>query len=56
MIVNQKLLKLTAFLLFLIVALASSCQPEGPKEIEYTISAQLYKYATIFKTKLYNGS
>ncbi|MCL2436186.1 MAG: hypothetical protein FWD09_08660 [Lentimicrobiaceae bacterium] len=34
---NQKLLKLTAFLLILIVALASSCQPEEPKEIEYTI-------------------
>ncbi|MCL2435170.1 MAG: hypothetical protein FWD09_03385, partial [Lentimicrobiaceae bacterium] len=34
---NRKLLKLTVFLLFLIVALASSCQPEEPKEIEYTI-------------------
>ncbi|MCL2435169.1 MAG: hypothetical protein FWD09_03380 [Lentimicrobiaceae bacterium] len=33
----RKLLKLTAFLLILIVALASSCQPEEPKEIEYTI-------------------
>ncbi|MCL2435648.1 MAG: BACON domain-containing protein, partial [Lentimicrobiaceae bacterium] len=31
------LLKLTAFLLILLVALASSCQPEEPKEIEYTI-------------------
>jgi len=35
---KKQLLKLTAFLLFLIVALASSCQPEEPKEIEYTIS------------------
>jgi len=34
---DQKLLKLTAFLPILIVALASSCQPEEPKEIEYTI-------------------
>ena len=32
---KRKLLKLTAFLLVLLVALASSCQP---KEIEYTIS------------------
>ena len=35
---DQKLLKLTAFLLILIAAFASSCQPEEPKEIEYTIS------------------
>ena len=34
---NRKLLKLTAFLLILLVALASSCQPDEPKEIEYTI-------------------
>ncbi|MCL2436329.1 MAG: hypothetical protein FWD09_09385, partial [Lentimicrobiaceae bacterium] len=34
---TRKLLKLTAFLLILITALASSCQPEEPKEIEYTI-------------------
>jgi len=33
----RKLLKLTAFLLILIVALASSCQPEEFKEIEYEI-------------------
>ena len=35
---ERKLLKITAYLLILLVALASSCQPEEPKEIEYTIS------------------
>ncbi|MCL2435556.1 MAG: hypothetical protein FWD09_05385 [Lentimicrobiaceae bacterium] len=34
---KRKLIKLTAFSLILLVALASSCQPEEPKEIEYTI-------------------